>query len=119
MGYRKVSAAEQIYNIIKYKAAEATASLRLRLKLWLTKKADCKSCCLRCEFYEECACEDLSTEVEHRGYIVVQSGLNNHISIYDAEGHAVYHVQQSKKKTEEQLRETVDFYLYIREEGTK
>lgn len=119
MGYRKVSAAEQIYYIIKYKAAEATASLRLRLKLWLTKKADCKSCCLRCEFYEECACEELSTEVEHKGYTVVQSGLNNHISIYDAEGHAVYHAQQSKKKTEQQLRETVDFYLYIREEGTK
>lgn len=28
MGYRKVSAAEQVYYIIKYKAAEATASLR-------------------------------------------------------------------------------------------
>lgn len=118
-GYRKVSAAEQVYYIIKYKAAEATASLRLRLKLWFTKKPDCKRCCLQCDYYEMCACDYLSIEVEHKGYTVVQSGLNNHISIYDAEGRAVYHAQQSKRRNEQALRETVDFYLYMREEAGK
>lgn len=119
MGYRKISAAEQVYYIIKYKAAEATASLRLRLKLWFTKKPNCKRCCLRCEYYEMCACDYLSTEVKYKGYTVVQSGLNNHISIYDGEGRAVYHAQQSKKRNEQQLRETVDFYLLMREEAGK
>ena len=113
MGYRKPGALEQLYYIIKYEATEAIESLRLRLKLWLTKKADCKRCCLRCEYYEWCACEYLSKEVKYKGYTVVQSGLNNHISIYASDGHFVYHAQAKKKQTEQELRETADFYLKL------
>lgn len=105
MGYRKPGALEQLYYIIKYETTEAIASLRLRLKLWLTKKTDCKRCCLRCEY--------LSKEVKYKGYTVVQSGLNNHISIYASDGHFVYHSQAKKKQTEQELRETVDFYLKL------
>lgn len=113
MGYRKVSAAEQVYYIIKYKATKALSSLRLRLKLQFTKKSDCKHCCLRCEYYEMCACDCLSTEIKHRGYTVIQSGLNNHISIYDNEGKLVYHAQQRKRINEQDLKKQVDFYLYL------
>jgi len=113
MGYRKPSTLEQLFYIINYKAAEAFNSLRVRLKLWLKKKADCKRCCLCCEYWEPCACEYLSKSVEYKGYTVVQSGLNNHISIYASDGHFVYHAQSRKKHTEQQLRETVDFYLQL------
>lgn len=52
MGYRKTTAAEQVYYIIKYKVTEALSSLRLRLKLQFTKHSDCRHCCLCCEYYE-------------------------------------------------------------------
>lgn len=113
MGYRKTTAAEQVYYIIKYKVTEALSSLRLRLKLQFTKHSDCKHCCLCCEYYEMCACDYLSTEVKHKGYTVIQSGLNNHISIYDLEGRAVYHAQQRKRLKEQDLKKQVDFYLYL------
>lgn len=117
MGYRKVSAAEQVCYIIKYKVTEALSSLRLRLKLQLTKKSDCKYCCLRCEHYEMCACNYLSTEVKYKGYTVIQSGLNNHISIYDGEGRLIYHAQQRKRLKEQDLKKQVDFYLYLIKEA--
>lgn len=113
MGYRKVSAAEQVYYIIKYKVTEALSSLRLRLKLQLTKKSDCKHCCLCCEYYEMCTCDYLSTEVKYKGYTVVQSGLNNHISIYNDEGRLIYHAQQRKRLKEQDLKKQVDFYLHL------
>lgn len=117
MGYRKVSAAEQVYYIIKYKVTEALSSLRLRLKLQFTKKSDCKHFCLRCEYYEMCACDYLSTEVKYKGYTVVQSGLNNHISIYNGEGRLIYHAQQRKRLNEQDLKKQVDFYLYLIKEA--
>lgn len=117
MGYRKVSAAEQVYYIIKYKVTEALSSLRLRLKLQFTKKSDCKHCCLRCEHYEMCACDCLSTEVKYKGYTVVQSGLNNHIGIYNDEGQLIYHAQQRKRLKEQDLKKQVDFYLYLIKEA--
>lgn len=116
MRYRKVSTAEQVYYTIKYKVAEALSSLRLRFKLQFTKKSDCKHCCLRCEYYEMCACDYLSTEVKYKGCTVVQSGLNNHISIYNDEGQCIYHAQQRKRLKEQDLKKQVDFYLHIKDD---
>lgn len=92
--------------------AEKMTSLRLRIRL-LTKKRDCKHCCLRCEYYELCACEYLTTEVEYKGYTAVQSGLNNHVSIYNSDGKHVYHAQQRKQLSKRGLQDTVDFYLNL------
>ena len=113
MGYRKPSALKNIYYIIKYEVADTFRSLRVRLKLWLKNKKGCRRCCLRCEYWEFCAYEYLSKEIEYKGYTAVQSGLNNHISIYSNDGHCVYHAQSNKKHSEKELRETVDFYLQL------
>lgn len=61
MGYRKVSAAEQVYYIIKYKARE----LRLRFLLWKKPKTDCNHCCLWCKFFNSCRSE-LEADNEQR-----------------------------------------------------
>lgn len=53
MGYRKVSAAEQVYYIIKYKAH----NLRLRFRLWRKPKKDCCHCCVWCKYFNSCRWE--------------------------------------------------------------
>nr|DAP39811.1 MAG TPA: hypothetical protein [Caudoviricetes sp.] len=50
MGYRKVSAAEQVFYILKYKAHE----LRLRFRLWKKLKKHCRHCCLWCKYFKPC-----------------------------------------------------------------
>lgn len=107
---------ESKISIVKDGIAEALSSFRLRLRLLKVKDKNCKRCCLWCEHCEECACELLGCEVEYKGYIVFQSGLNNHISIYDEEGQAVYHAQNTKKNSEEELKKYVDYYLSLIEE---
>ena len=57
MGYRKVSAAEQCYYIIKYAVRRAVKRLRSRIKLWLKPKSDCYHCCIWCKYFEHCSSE--------------------------------------------------------------
>ncbi len=53
MGYRKVSAVEQVYYIIKHKAH----NLRLRFRLWRKPKKDCCYCCVWCKYFNSCRSE--------------------------------------------------------------
>ncbi len=57
MGYRKVSAAEQIFYIIKYAAKEKARRLRDRFRLWRKPKKGCRRCCLWCKYFEHCRSE--------------------------------------------------------------
>lgn len=111
MRYRKIPAAKQVY--VKHKISEALSLLRIRLKLQISKHGKCKHCCLLCAHYKMCACDHLSTEVEYKDYTVIQSGLNNHISIYNNEGKLIYHTQQRKRLKEQDLKKQVDFYLHL------
>lgn len=54
-------------------------------------------------------------KVQHRGYTAVQSPRNFHVMI-EKNGHMVCHVHKDRLLTEAELRETVDNYLFIREE---
>ncbi len=49
--------------------------------------------------------------IEHKGYRVSQAE-NNHVVILK-DGHRVFHSQANEPKTEQELRETVDFYLAL------
>lgn len=59
MGYRKVSAAEQIYYIIKYAVRRAVKRLRSRLGYWLKPGKGCRHCCLWYKYYEQCRSEEV------------------------------------------------------------
>lgn len=61
MGYRKVSAAEQVYYIIKHKAH----NLRLRFRLWRKPKKDCCHCCVWCKYFEQCRSELEADNEQH------------------------------------------------------
>ena len=52
--------------------------------------------------------------MEYRGYTVKQSCLNNHIVI-SKDGKMVSHINCSIKKSDEELKETVDFVLEMRD----
>ena len=56
----------------------------------------------------------MEVEMEYRGYTVTQSSLNNHIMI-SKDGKMVSHINCSIKKSDEELRETVDFVLEMRD----
>ena len=64
MGYRKVSAAEQIYYIIKYAARRAVKRLRSRLLHWLKRGKGCRHCCLWCKYLEQCSSEEVDNETK-------------------------------------------------------
>lgn len=51
------------------------------------------------------------TKVQVGEYLVVQE-TNNHIHLYK-DGHIIYHSQCTEKLTEDELRETIDFYKII------
>ena len=59
MGFRKVSAAEQIYYIIKYVVRRAVKRLRSRLRHWLKRGKGCRHCCLWCTYFEQCSSEEV------------------------------------------------------------
>ena len=62
MGYRTVSAAEQVYYIIKYAVRQATKRLRSRLGYWLKPGKGCRHCCLWCKYYEQCRSEEVDND---------------------------------------------------------
>lgn len=51
--------------------------------------------------------------IEYKGYTVVQSGYNYHVSVFDKSGKCVLHAQASREKTDEELRATVDTFLVL------
>lgn len=61
MSYRKISAAEQVYYILRHKVRE----LRLRFRLWVKPKKDCCHCCLWCKYFGSCRSE-IEDEGERR-----------------------------------------------------
>ena len=50
------------------------------------------------------------TEIEHQGYTIVQS-TDNHILVYNKDGHMVYHASCTKKLTEDELKEHGQFAI--------
>ena len=52
--------------------------------------------------------------VTYNGYTVIQSSYNNHISIFTEDGQCVLHAPATKKKTDDELKEMVGFYLTMR-----
>lgn len=52
--------------------------------------------------------------MEYKGYTVTQSSLNNHIMI-SKDGQMVSHINCPTKKSDEELKETVDFILEMRD----
>ena len=62
MGYRKVSAAEQCYYIIKYAVRRAVKRLRSRLRHWLKRGKGYRYCCLWCKYYEQCGSEEANND---------------------------------------------------------
>ena len=52
----------------------------------------------------------MEVEMKYKGYTVTQSCLNNHIVI-SKDGKLLFHINCSIKKSDEELRETVDFVL--------
>lgn len=50
-----------------------------------------------------------TTEIKHGEYTAAQAS-NNHLYIYK-DGRLVLHAQFSKKMSEEELREKIDFYI--------
>ena len=56
----------------------------------------------------------MEVEMEYIGYTVTQSSLNNHIFI-SKDGKMVSHINCSIKKSDDELREIVDFVLEMRD----
>ena len=54
-------------------------------------------------------------KIDYKGYRVKQDPNNYHVAIFDRNGEMVFHAQSSKKKTAEELKKTVDFYLMFSE----
>lgn len=55
--------------------------------------------------------------VEFEGYKAVQA-TNNHISVYDADGHMVMHSSCNRKYTEDELKTHIEFVKGIRDRNT-
>ena len=52
--------------------------------------------------------------MEYKGCIVTQSNYNNHITV-SKDGNVIAHFNCTEKKTDEELREMVDFALAVRD----
>ena len=57
--------------------------------------------------------------VIHNGYTVIQSSYNNHVSIYTEDGRCIMHAPVTKKKTDDELKDMVGFYLTMRKKLIK
>lgn len=53
--------------------------------------------------------------VEYKGYVIVQSEYNNHISVY-YDNDLVLHLDTSEKYTEEELKQIVEIFMFDPEE---
>lgn len=54
----------------------------------------------------------MERKVEHKGYEVVQTDFNNHLSVYK-DGRRVMHVPCDTQKTDEELKQVVEDYLVL------
>ena len=64
LGYRPLSAAEQVLYIIGYVARHKLHRLRLRWRLWRKPNTDCCYCCLWCKYFDDCKADIESIEKE-------------------------------------------------------
>lgn len=49
--------------------------------------------------------------VKHKGYTAIQSGLNHHVMIFDADGRRVAHIQKTEPQSMDDLKADIDFLL--------
>lgn len=50
-------------------------------------------------------------KVEYKGYVIVQSKYNNHISIY-YDNELVVHINTPSKYTEDELKQIVEIFMF-------
>lgn len=117
LGYRPLSAAEQVLYIISYKAKHDLRSAMLKIKHNFKMWKGCKHICLWCEYYDDCIEASTTVAVEHKGYTIQQSGVNFHTMIIDGSGKMLYHAQTEKPLTEQELRQIVDWYIDFQKEN--
>lgn len=53
-------------------------------------------------------------KIEYKGYKVSQDPETHHVSIFNQDGKRVFHSQVNEVKSPEELKETVDFFLFLR-----
>lgn len=54
-------------------------------------------------------------KVTYKGYTAIQSDYNNHVMVFDHEGHAVCHASVMAKCSLLELKEHIDDYLKLLE----